>query len=222
MRTPPSWLSCASLHVGVDRDGRLAVGALPREVERVELLGLTEGRALPLVTADDVLLLLQGSAVPDLDVHADAPRHEVGAARHPGAAPCSSSGATQTCCARLSGSSALTLLVPSLKPNMLRGVACVVDVDEVRPKPSCDQRTATTPKPIRTRLRTACTATCGSLAQAWMQMSPPRALRVELVAARRRAAPRARPACGRARPKRSSKSDGPKPIVTVSPEAGRP
>ena len=30
--------------------------------------------------------------------------------------------------------------VPSLKPNRLRGVACDVEVDEVRPKPSCDQR----------------------------------------------------------------------------------
>ncbi len=43
----------------------------------------------------------------------------------------------------------------------------------MRPKPSCDQRTATTPKPSRTRLRTAWTATCGSSAQAWRQRSPP-------------------------------------------------
>ena len=31
----------------------------------------------------------------------------------------------------------------------------------------------TVPKPMRARLRTACTATCGSSAQAWMQRSPP-------------------------------------------------
>ena len=42
----------------------------------------------------------------------------------------------------------------------------------MRPKPSCDQRTATVPKPIRARLRIACTATCGSSAQAWTQRSP--------------------------------------------------
>ena len=70
-------------------------------------------------------------------------------------------------------SSDLMLFVPSLKPNRLRGVCCARDVDEVRPKPSCDQRTSVTPKPSRTRLRTACTATCGSSAQAWMHRSPP-------------------------------------------------
>ena len=63
--------------------------------------------------------------------------------------------------------------MPSLKPNRLRAVACWVDVDDVRPNPSCAHRTAVVPKPMRTRLRTACTATCGSFAQAWMQMSPP-------------------------------------------------
>ena len=62
--------------------------------------------------------------------------------------------------------------MPSLKPNRLRGVDCAVEVDDVRPKPSCDQRTATVPKPIRARLRIACTATCGSSAQAWTQRSP--------------------------------------------------
>ena len=63
--------------------------------------------------------------------------------------------------------------MPSLKPNRLRGVAWLVDVDDVRPNPSCDHRTAVVPKPIRTRLRMACTATCGSLAHAWMHRSPP-------------------------------------------------
>ena len=70
-------------------------------------------------------------------------------------------------------SSDVMFAVPSLKPNMLRGVTCACEVDDVRPKPSWLQRTATTPKPIRTRLRTACTATCGSSEQAWMTMSPP-------------------------------------------------
>ena len=35
--------------------------------------------------------------------------------------------------------------MPSLKPNRLRGVAWPVLVDDVRPNPSCDQRTLTTP-----------------------------------------------------------------------------
>ena len=62
--------------------------------------------------------------------------------------------------------------MPSLKPSRLRGVACLVEVEEVRPKPSCAQRSATVPKPIRARLRMACTATCGSWAHAWTQRSP--------------------------------------------------
>ena len=37
-------------------------------------------------------------------------------------------------------SSSLMLRVPSLNPIRLRGVACEVDVDDVRPKPSCDHR----------------------------------------------------------------------------------
>ena len=63
-------------------------------------------------------------------------------------------------------------MVPSLNPNRFRGVDWLVEVVEVRPKPSCDQRTATVPKPMRARLRIACTATCGSSAQAWMHRSP--------------------------------------------------
>jgi hypothetical protein len=65
------------------------------------------------------------------------------------------------------------LAVPSLKPNMFRGVDCSRVVDEVRPKPSCEYRTAAVPNPTRARLRMAWTATCGSLAQAWTTMSPP-------------------------------------------------
>ena len=32
--------------------------------------------------------------------------------------------------------------MPSLNPNRFRGVDWLVEVDDVRPKPSCDQRTA--------------------------------------------------------------------------------
>ena len=105
-------------------------------------------------------------------------------------------------------SSDVMFAVPSLKPNMFRGVACALDVDEVRPKPSWLQRTATTPKPIRTRLRTAWTATWGSSEQAWMTMSPPER-------DGSRSSPtkpgRSRSASGRrsARPNRSSNRVGP-------------
>ena len=64
------------------------------------------------------------------------------------------------------------LAVPSLKPSRLRAVTCLVEVEEVRPNPSCAQRIATVPNPIRARLRIACTATCGSWAQAWTHRSP--------------------------------------------------
>ena len=63
-------------------------------------------------------------------------------------------------------SSARMLAVPSLNPKRLRGVACADVVREVRPKPSCDQRSRARPKAMRLRLRIACTATCGSSAQA--------------------------------------------------------
>ena len=124
------------------------------------------------------------------------------------AAPGTSVGATHTCWSRPAVSSDLMFAVPSLKPNMLRGVTCACDVDDVRPKPSWLQRTATTPKPIRTRLRTACTATCGSSEQAWMTMSPPER-------AGSRSSPRkpgsSRSASGlrSARPNRSSNRVGP-------------
>ena len=52
---------------------------------------------------------------------------------------------TQTNRSSAASFSALRLFVPSLKPNRLRGVAWPVLVDDVRPKPSCDQRTLTTP-----------------------------------------------------------------------------
>ena len=70
-------------------------------------------------------------------------------------------------------SSSLMLFVPSLKPIRLRGVSCARLVDDVRPKPSCDQRITTPPRPMRARLRTAWNATCGSSAHACTQRSPP-------------------------------------------------
>ena len=112
--------------------------------------------------------------------------------------------------------------MPSLNPMRLRGVAWVVLVEDVRPNPSCDHRTATSPIPIRIRLRTAWTATCGSFAQAWIAMSPP-------VRAGSRASPTKggrshehRRAAARARPNRSSNRPGPYPMVTVSCDAGSP
>ena len=128
--------------------------------------------------------------------------------------------ATQTCAASAAASSALRFAVPSLKPMRLRGVACARLVDDVRPNPSCDQRTVTTPRPIRARLRTAWKATCGSSAHAWTQRSPPL-----------RAGSSSSPGSGgsgasaggrwAASPKRASNSAGPNPNVTVSRAGGQ-
>ncbi len=70
-------------HVGGDVDRRGAVRPLRREVRLVHLGRAAEGRADPLVPADDGLLLLQVGAVPHLDVHPDPSGDEVGAARQP-------------------------------------------------------------------------------------------------------------------------------------------
>ena len=98
-------------------------------------------------------------------------------------------------------------------------MGCWVDVDDVRPYPSCAQRTAVVPKPMRMRLRTACTATCGSFAQAWMQMSPPE----RAGSSRSPWNPgRSASAAGRRSGMPSlSKNVLPKPIVTVSDDGGR-
>ena len=191
----------ADVGVGGDRAARRR--ALQREVGLGELVAAGQRRALALVAADDRLLLAQRAAVPGLDVHVDPAGDEVGAAGASSRRRGSSPAATQTCSSSASGSSALTLAVPSLKPNRLRGVAWLVDVDDVRPKPSCDQRTATVPKPMRARLRMAWTATWGSSAQACTHRSPPRAGRVEGVG--REVRQRRSSAAGRrsARPKRS-------------------
>ena len=117
-------------------------------------------------------------------------------------------------------------MVPSLNPNRFRGVDWLVEVVEVRPKPSCDQRTETVPKPIRARLRIACTATCGSSAQAWMQRSPYERAGSS-VSAGKCGSVRSAAGCRSARPNRSlpssvRNSDGPKPKVIVSPLGGSP
>src|ERR1700755_2537823 len=111
------------------------------------------------------------------------------------------------------------LRVPSLKPSRLRGVASLVDVVEVRPKPSSIQLCSTTPVPIRARLRTAWNATSGSSEQACTNRSPPVNVgsRVSFGSAGRLASadgflPES--------PKRPSNSEGPYPTVTVSRHNG--
>src|ERR1700749_4489990 len=113
------------------------------------------------------------------------------------------------------------LRVPSLKPSRLRGVASLVEVVEVRPKPSSIQLCSTTPMPIRARLRTAWNATSGSSEQACTHRSPPVKLgsRFSFGSAGRLASadgflPES--------PKRPSNSEGPYPTVTVSRDTGEP
>ncbi len=114
-------------------------------------------------------------------------------------------------------SSALRFAVPSLNPMRLRAVCCARDVDDVRPYPSWDQRTLTTPKPIRARLRTAWTATCGSLAHACTQMSPPEISGLDRVAGKvRQVGQRRRSLSGEAEPVRARRRRG-----TGWPEADR-
>ena len=98
--------------------------------------------------------------------------------------------------------------MPSLNPNMLRGVTWVVLVDDVRPNPSCYHRTETTPKPephqvahrVHRHLRVVGAGLDAEVAA--------RARRVEVVAEERREVlQRRRPAVGQ-----------PEPVV----EQGRP
>ena len=97
--------------------------------------------------------------------------------------------------------------MPSLKPNRLRGVVCVG-----RWSTRCGRSRAATsasptvPKPIRARLRIACTATCGSSAQAWTHRSPPAARRVERRRPGSAGAARRASGCRSARPNRSRPS----------------
>ena len=145
----------------------------------------------------------------------DPPRIHVGLSRFP----------THVCARRAASSSATRLLVPSLKPIRLRGVTCALSVLDVRPKPDCDQRSTTLPRPMRVRLRIAWNATCGSLAHACTTRSPP--LRAGSISSPAKTG-RSTSASGRCAcsPKRStpsrSKSVAPNPNVTVSDAALRP
>ena len=121
--------------------------------------------------------------------------------------------------------SALRFAVPSLKPSRLRAVDCDVEVDDVRPKPIWEYRTDARPNAMRTRLRTAWTATWGSLAQAWMAMSPP-----QIAGSSRSPENSGRslslsgfspPSPNRGLPSFSNRP-GPNPIVIVRREGGRP
>ena len=95
---------------------------------------------------------------------------------------------------------------------------------DVRLNPSCDQRIATTPRPIRAKLRIAWNATCGSSAHACTTRSPSlipgfnssaaNGGSAASAAGQRAASP------NRSTPSRSN-SVGPKPNVTVSREASR-
>ena len=103
------------------------------------------------------------------------------------------------------------LRVPSLKPIRLRGVSWARLVDDVRPKPSCDQRithaAAADAGQVADRVE-------GDLRVVGAGLDAEVAAAARRVEARRRAAPAgraARPAARAARPKRSSNSDGPKP-----------
>ncbi len=85
----------------------------------------------------------------------------------------------------------------------------------MRPKPSCEYRMITVPRPMRAKLRMTWNATWGSFEQACTQMSP--LLRLGSSASVGSSG-RGANAAGRlsARPKRSSKNEGPKPTVIVS------
>ena len=128
------------------------------------------GAPLPLVRPTIISCSVSDGAIPGLDVHPDAAGDEVGPARHPVRPVAALHPHVLVEQVRFLG---LEVVRAVLEAEQVAGVVCWVDVDDVRPYPSCAQRTAVVPKPMRTRLRTACTATCGSFAQAWMQMSPP-------------------------------------------------
>ena len=126
---------------------------------------------------------LQRLPVPDLDRHVDPARHQVGAAGQPAPPAGPRRPAPRRAASSAVGSSALRFIVPSLKPNRLRGGRLA---GRGRRRPA-EARAGTSgcaarPKAIRARLRMACTATCGSSAQAWTHRSPSERVRVEVVA----------------------------------------
>ena len=87
--------------------------------------------------------------------------------------------------------------MPSLKPMQVARRRLAPVGRDVRPKPSCVQRTDAMPRPMRARLRNAWNATCGSSAHACTQMSPPQRAGSRLVARRTRGGRRAPPGAAR-------------------------
>ena len=197
------------------REPDVRVGQHRLQERLVALLRLADRGALALVAAEDVLLLLERGAVPGLDVHPDAARHQVRAAGHPGRAVLLRR--THTCFVSAAVVGARDVAGAVLEAH----AGCAGSAPRASSTRSCRSRAGTSgpttlPKPIRARLRIACTATCGSSAQAWTHRSPP-------LRALSRLSPgncgRSTSASGRrsARPKRSfSNREGPKPIVSVS------
>ena len=97
-----------------------AVAVARGQVDRVVLGRPAEGRAVALVAPDGCLLVGQRRAVPRLEEHADAPRHQVAAAAH----PCRDRRTHRPTRGRPAPRRPrpCTLLVPSLNPWRLRGV----------------------------------------------------------------------------------------------------
>ncbi len=211
---------CRGARVARDcaRRSRVCGGTGGREIRRRELVATRQRRTVRLVPADDAVLLGETRAIPRLDEHRDAPatRYDPPAS-HPGP----SDAETQTLSSSAAASSARMLAVPSLNPKRFRGVDWAAVVFDVRPKPSCDHRIVARPNAMRLRLRIACTATCGSSAQAWMHRSPSE--RSGSRSSFRKAGSRSRPAGLRpSSPNRASNSDGPNPNVMVRLLAGSP
>ena len=103
------------------------------------------------------LLVGEEVGVPRLDQHPDAPGDEVAAAAS--STPGRSRRRPRRSRRGRRASSSLMLLVPSLKPIRLRSVCWSVEVDDVRPKPSCDHRITAVPRASRAKLRMAWNAT---------------------------------------------------------------
>ena len=175
--------------------------------------------ALALVAADDRLLLARARRGPRSRSSSGCGGRR-GSCRPPSTPAPSPRPATQTCSSSAAVSSALMLAVPSLKPIGCAGVVCAVEVDDVRPKPSCDQRTAhdaearsargcapRAPRPAGRRSRPG--------RRGRRRCAPGRGRRP---ANARQLAQRGRAAVGEAEAvaASASNSDGPKPKVSVS------
>ncbi len=145
--------------VGVDRDPGLAAVALAVKSASSNSvwppIGAPEVFSRPMVSCWSARLA-RGSQT-SISIRIRRVTMNVPSRIHAGSSPAPS----QTCRRIAAVSSARMLLVPSLKPMRLRGVACARLVVEVRPNPSWDQRITTLPRPMRARLRTAWKATWG-------------------------------------------------------------